>query len=198
MAMTHRSTVPMSYEVAGNEAAVARLQWGCGDKAAAGWINADREDFTGVDLHGDIRHGLPLADGSLDYAVSIHALQDLPWHDIVGALAELRRVIKPGGVLRLGLPDMDRAIDAYQRGDASYFHVPDSDARSIGSKLVTQLVWYGSTRTPFNDDFAREVLERAGFRNVRSCAFRETASVHADIVALDNRERESIFFEATA
>lgn len=188
----------MSSELDRPSAPVARLHWGCGDKAAPGWINADREALAGVDLHGDIRRGLSLADGSLDYAVSIHALQDLPWHDIVVALSELKRVIKPGGVLRLGLPDMDRAIAAYQRGDAGYFHVPDNDARTIGAKLVTQLIWYGSTRTPFNADFAREVLERAGFRDVRRCTFRETASTHADIVSLDNRERESFFVEATA
>jgi SAM-dependent methyltransferase len=182
----------------GRMSAVARLHWGCGDKAAPGWINVDREPFDGVDLRGDIRRGLPLPDGCLDYAVSIHALQDLAWKDIAAALAELRRVIKPGGVLRLGLPDMDRAIAAYQRGDAGYFHVPDSDATAVGAKLVAQLVWYGSTRTPFNAEFARESLERAGFRDVHLCAFRETASMHADIVELDNRERESFFIEATA
>ena len=175
----------------------ARLQWGCGDSPAPGWINADRNFVEGLDLQGDIRDGLALPDDSVDYAVAIHALQDLQWHDIPIALAELKRVIKPGGVLRLGLPDMDLAIAAYQRGDADHFCVPDHDAKAIGAKLVTYLIWYGSTCTPFNHDFAREVLERAGFRDVRRCAFRETASRHAEIVTLDNRERESLFVEAT-
>ncbi|WP_280156399.1 methyltransferase domain-containing protein [Piscinibacter sp. XHJ-5] len=180
------------------ETTITRLNWGCGDKPAQGWINSDRQAAAGVDLCGDIRDGLALADATVDYAVAIHALQDLPWRDIPRALRELRRVLKPGGVLRLGLPDMDRAIAAYQRGDAAYFHVPDSDARSTGAKLVTQLIWYGSTRTPFNVEYAVEVLENAGFRDIRRCAFRETASRHPDIVALDNRERESLFVEATA
>jgi SAM-dependent methyltransferase len=175
----------------------ARLQWGCGDNPAPGWINADRNFVDGLDLQGDIRDGLALPDHSVDYAVAIHALQDLQWHDIPIALAELKRVIKPGGVLRLGLPDMDLAIAAYQRGDADHFCVPDHDAKAIGSKLVTYLIWYGSTCTPFNLDFAHEVLERAGYRDVRRCAFRETASRHAEIVTLDNRERESLFVEAT-
>ena len=174
-----------------------RLQWGCGDRPAPGWINADRSFIEGVDLQGDIRDGLALPDHSVDYAVAIHALQGLQWHDIPIALAELKRVIKPGGVLRLGLPDMDLAIAAYQRGDADHFCVPDHDAKAIGAKLVTYLIWYGSTCTPFNFDFASEVLERAGFRDVQRCAFGKTASRHAEIVALDNRERESLFIEAT-
>ncbi|HJV63295.1 MAG TPA: methyltransferase domain-containing protein [Albitalea sp.] len=176
----------------------ARLHWGCGEQPTPGWINSDRRRLPGVQLCGDIRDGLALPDASIDYAVAVHALQDLPWMDIPIALAELRRVLRPGGVLRLGLPDMDRAIAAFQRGDARYFHVPDHHARRIGAKLVTQLIWYGSTRTPFNWDYAWEVLERAGFSDVRRCAFRETASAHADIVSLDNRERESLFVEGTA
>lgn len=181
-----------------SQPAAARLNWGCGPQPPPGWINADREFHPGVNLHCDIRDGLPLPAGQLDYAVSIHALQDLPWPDIVPALREIRRVLRPGGVLRLGLPDLDLAIDAYHRGDAAYFCVPDEDACTVGGKFVTQMVWYGSTRTLMTFDFVQEMLKRAGFGNVQHCAFRRTRSAHADIVSLDNRERESFFVEAVA
>jgi SAM-dependent methyltransferase len=175
-----------------------RLNWGCGPQPAPGWINADIRAYDGVDLCGDIRDGLALADHAIDYAVAIHVLQDLAWPDIPGALRELRRVLKPGAVLRLALPDLDRAIDAYRRGDAAYFYVPDADAQAIGAKLVTQIIWYGSVRTPFTFDFAAELLGQAGFGDVTRCAFRQTASPFPDIVSLDNRERESLFIEARA
>jgi predicted SAM-dependent methyltransferase len=175
---------------------VARLNWGCGPHAAPGWINSDVRDAAGVDLCGDIRDGLALPSDGLDYAVAIHALQDVPYLDVRGVLRELRRVLRPGGVLRVGVPDLDRAIAAYLRGDHGYFYVPDDEVRTLGGKLAVQLVWYSSVRTPFTYDFIEELLRAAGFRDVVRCRYRETASVHSEIVALDNRERETLFVEA--
>jgi predicted SAM-dependent methyltransferase len=177
---------------------LTRLNCGCGPTPVPGWINADIRAHAGVDVCADLVKGLPLASGSFDCIVAIHVLQDIAWPDLPAAVSELRRVLKPGAVLRLGLPDLDRAIDAYQRKDPDYFYVPDSDARTVGAKLITQIIWYGSVRTPFNFEFAHELLSNAGFSRVQQCAFRETASAHPDIVTLDNRPRESLFVEATA
>lgn len=175
-----------------------RLNLGCGPNPAPGWINADWTAAEGVDLVGDLRQGLALPDASIDHAVAMHLLQDLFWPDIPPLLREIRRVLRPGGVLRLGLPDMERAIAAWQRGDAAYFYVPDEHARSIGAKLVTQLIWYGSVHTPFNFEFACELLHDAGFQDARRCAFGQSASGIPGLTELDNRERESLFVEARA
>jgi hypothetical protein len=105
-------------------------------------------------------------------------------------------VLRDGGVLRLGLPDLDRGFRAYVEGDRDYFLVPDADARSLGGKLVTQLLWYGHTRSLFTVDFIEELLRRAGFDEVVHCGFKETKSPFPEIVELDDRERESMFVEA--
>lgn len=177
-------------------AAVRRLNWGCGTEPSPGWINSDIKDDPTVDISCDILEGLPLAESSIEYAVSIHALPELRYPDQVPALMELRRVLAPGGVLRLALPDLDRAIDAYRAGDRAYFLVPDEDARALGSKLIVQLLWYGYSKTLFTFDFIAELLENAGFAEVRRCAFGETASPFPEIVELDNRPEESLFVEA--
>jgi hypothetical protein len=58
------------------------------------------------------------------------------------------------------------------------------------------MLWYGYSRTLFTSDFATELLERAGFVEVRVCEFGETASGIAEITSLDNRPSESLFIEA--
>jgi SAM-dependent methyltransferase len=153
---------------------VLRLNLGCGPQAAPGWLNCDLRDAPGVSVRADLRRGLPFADATFDCIAAIHVLQDLAWPELAPALAELRRVLKPGGVLRLALPDRD--------------------ARSLGAQLVTQIIWYGSVRTPFTFDFAEEWLRGAGFGAIERSSF--GCSRLAGLAALDNRRRETLFIEA--
>jgi predicted SAM-dependent methyltransferase len=178
------------------EAEIRRLNWGCGEGAPSGWINSDLKSGPGIDISCDIRDGLPLETDSIDYVVSIHALPEIPYFDLNDVLEELRRVLKPGGYLRLVLPDLDRGIDAYRRNDSFYFLIPDHEARSIGAKFVTQMIWYGYSRTLFTRDFVEEILVNAGFSRVEHVDFRHTTSPYDEIVELDDRERESLFVEA--
>jgi SAM-dependent methyltransferase len=173
---------------------VRRLNWGCGEWVQPGWVNSDVKEAPGV-MACDIREGLPFESDWFDYAVSIHALPELSYPDLVPALRELRRVIKPEGFLRLGLPDLERSFDAYRRGDREFFLIPDAEMSSVGGKLATQLVWYGYARTLFVRDFIEELLYKAGFVEVHHVRHRETRSAHQEIVSLDNREAESLFVE---
>ncbi len=188
--------VPVVRGASAGATAVVRLNWGCGSHVAAGWINSDIKGEPGVDLVADVRAGLPLASESCDYAVSVHALPELSYPELQGALEELRRVLKPGGVLRLALPDLRRGIDAYLRGDLDYFQVDPEEVSSAGGRFIVHMLWYGYSRSLFTVDFAEELLRRAGFVEVRECAFGTTASGFEQITELDNRPEESLFVEA--
>jgi SAM-dependent methyltransferase len=175
---------------------IRRLNWGCGDDPPAGWVNSDLVDASGVDITCDIREGLPVDDDWFDYVVSIHALPMIRYPDLVPVLTELRRVLKPGGVLRLGLPDVEKGIQALLRGDREYFLVPDDEVRSMGGKFVVHMLWYGWSVTMFTADFIEELLMKAGFRSVAHCRYRESSCRLPGIVELDDREAESLFVEA--
>ena len=146
-----------------------RLNWGCGATGEAGWINSDLKEGPGIDIGGDIRDGLPLDANSLDYIVSIHTLPMIPPNDLVPVLGEMLRMLKPGGVVRLGLPDLDKGIRAYLANDRSYFAVPDGDADSLGGKFVLHMLWYGYSVSMFTTEFTCELLRKAGFGRVEIC-----------------------------
>ena len=134
---------------------------------------------------------------SIDYAVSIHALHEVLYPNLVPVLKEHRRVLRPEGVPRLGLPDLERAIQAYLRQDSSYFPILDEEAMSLGAKFDEHMILYGYPRTVFIHDFVEEYLFKSGFALVDQCAYGETRSPYSDIVELNDREEESLFVEAT-
>lgn len=173
---------------------IRRLHWGCGRTTPAGWLNSDLDDGPGVDISGDILDGLALDDDSVDYIASHHALPELRIYDQVDALRELRRVLRPGGVLRLSLPDLDLAIAAYQGGRRDHFLVWDWE--TVSGNFLAHVLWYNCTRTPFTYEFAAEVLAKAGFAEVRRVSFGETASPYPGITELDSRPQESFYVEA--
>jgi SAM-dependent methyltransferase len=174
---------------------VKRLNWGCGDWIVPGWVNSDLKGGDGV-VACDIREGLPFQTDEFDYVVSIHSLPELSYEELVPAISELRRVVKPGGTLRLALPDLEKSVDAYRRGDREYFLIADEDMRSLGGKLALHVVWYGYSRSVFVAEFIEELLLKAGFTEIHHVGYRETRSAYQEIVSLDNREAESLFVEA--
>jgi SAM-dependent methyltransferase len=179
----------------GPEGAV-RFNWGCGPHGEPGWVNADLRSGPMIEVAGDIRSGLPIADDTFDYVVSIHALPMIGYHDLMYVLGELRRVLRPGGTLRLVLPDLDKALAAYAANDHEYFVVPDHDEGTLSGKMITQLLWYGYSVTLFTEEFILDLLGRAGFASTRACSYRQTGSTWGHICELDNRERESLYVEA--
>lgn len=174
----------------------ARLHWGCGGDVRPGWVNVDRGPIAGLDVPADLRDGLPLPDDSFDYAASSHALQRIPLPDLVPALAEVRRVLKPGGVLRLCLPDLEKALSAWAGGDEAHFEVSERHARSPSGRFLTHVLWYGEVVSLFTPEWAEELLGRAGFAEVRHCRAGETTAPHAGIVEVDRRPDHSLVVEA--
>jgi SAM-dependent methyltransferase len=181
----------------GSPTGVRRLNWGCGSEPRRDWINSDRTAGRGVDVVADIRDGLPIESGTIDYAVSVHTLQELEYPELAPALAELLRVLVPGGTLRLVVPDLDAGIRAYTEYDDDHFPAAPGQIRSRGGRFIAHILGGGDARNLFTFDSAEEFLLDAGFVDVTRCTSGETASRFEEIVELDSREPGSMFIEAT-
>lgn len=189
-----------------------RLNWGCGPVVAEGWANSDMltwpamrvrwrgnaeppfDLWAGLTDHvGPIQEGLPWADETFDFCVSHHALQMLPEPDLVPALAELRRVTKPWGYLRVSVPNATGAWRAWERGDMGWFPL---DAPTISDALCVYLTQGGATRSIFTTVRLMRLLRCAGWGGVTVGAHGSSACPDKGILELDSRPRESIYVEA--
>lgn len=117
-------------------------QYGCGLSAPENWLNYDASPTLRIQrmpvlnallkpkpifpkkvLYGDIIKGLPLKDDQLDGIYCSHVLEHLALEDLRIALRNTYRVLKPGGVFRLVLPDLEycakRYLDELAAGDSA-------------------------------------------------------------------------------
>jgi len=85
---------------------------GCGDRHDPAWINYDIAGGPGVIAH-DLRRGIPLPDDSCDAVYHSHVLEHLRPKDAENFMRECFRVLKPGCVLRVAVPDLERICRAY-------------------------------------------------------------------------------------
>jgi predicted SAM-dependent methyltransferase len=85
-------------------AAPLRLHLGSGPARKDGWVNVDLVGDD-VDLTWNILKPLPLTDGSVDAIFHEHVLEHLSIEDGYQLARESHRLLRPGGVLRIGVPD---------------------------------------------------------------------------------------------
>jgi len=97
---------------------------GCGARWHDAWSNFDLVPLDPSIKKFDLRRGLPFGDGEVDAVYHSHVLEHLSRRDAVALVNECARVLAPGGVLRVGVPDLEElarqylsALEAARRGD---------------------------------------------------------------------------------
>lgn len=91
-----------------------RLHLGCGRRFHPDWQNLDFAPMVeGVIIH-DLTTPLPQEDNSVDHCYSAHVLGHLRKEAAAQFLSEQYRVLKPGGVARFAVPDLQQIINEYR------------------------------------------------------------------------------------
>lgn len=101
----------------------ALLNIGCGSHFHDDWVNLDvAPRDSAVMAHDVTRYPLPFADNTFDAVYHSHVLEHLPKAEAPAFLEDCLRVLKPGGVLRIAVPDLERICRLYleflERADA--------------------------------------------------------------------------------
>lgn len=106
------------------------LNLGCGTRTHEAWVNIDYSlKMTLKNLwfvrpfiskpnpvnyiNHDLRYGIPFRDETADVVYASHVLEHLERKQALPFVKEIHRVLKPNGIIRLVVPDLEKAVIAY-------------------------------------------------------------------------------------
>lgn len=136
-----------------------RVHLGCGSIVIPGYINVDMMPLPHVHYVGGAQELSMFDDESVDLLYACHVLEHVPRRELIVTLSEWRRVLRPGGVARISVPDFDLLLKA-------------RDAE--GSIAVIQDALFGSFEhafdvhhSAFTEESLTQLLGKSGFSSVR-------------------------------
>ena len=94
---------------------VRKLQIGTSGNVMSGWLNTDITPTSGQVFFLDATRRFPIDDATFDYVFCEHMIEHISWHDGQIMLRECRRILKPGGKIRLSTPDLEVQIDLFKK-----------------------------------------------------------------------------------
>jgi len=136
------------------------IHLGCGDVNRLKFINVDVRPAPHVHYVRDVTDLSIFPDNHADLVYASHLLEHVRQKALRKTLWEWRRILKPGGILRLSVPDFDKIL-----------HIYESSARNIDSILGPlmggQDYEYNVHYSVFNHRYLADKLREVGFKEVR-------------------------------
>lgn len=174
--------------------------------ALCGFLNQYNRDFISFAKSADIGYAdaskrIPEPNSSVDVLYSSHMLEHLDRFDRDRFLKEAFRVLKPGGILRLAVPNIRYLIDNYLADqDADNFIATARMTRDKPRKLVSKIryVVVGDRNHQWMYDGASlcKLLASVGFSDPQVMPSGETRIPDPGNLNLSERAPLSVFVEA--
>lgn len=149
-----------------------KLHLGCFHKKIHGYINVDIRDDVNPELVLDIFDLQGIPANSIHTIYSSHTLEHLSREKAQVALNRWYEVLKPGGVARISVPDIEACCEHYMCHK-------DLD--------MLKCMFYGSQKHPYDFHYMGwdfKTLSRdlaiAGFRDIKRYEWRETEHFYID------------------
>lgn len=176
------------------------LNIGCGTDYKDGWINIDNnsdDNIEKLDLNWDLRNPLPFAENSVDFIFNEHFFEHLTVEEGQVVMKDLLRVLKPGGVIRIAMPDLEGVVH-------NYTSVPlDKDpvikefkfdfVQTRAEWMNMSFRWWGHKWLYDWEELQRR-LKQAGYTKIKRCKLRTSA--HAELQKLETRDGSLLIAEA--
>jgi predicted SAM-dependent methyltransferase len=91
------------------------LNVGCGNKFHKDWVNVDMKSSSTDVIVANLLKGLPFPDKSFDVVYHSQVLEHFPKEKAQKFIKECFRVLKPDGILRVVVPDLENIVDEYKK-----------------------------------------------------------------------------------
>ena len=145
---------------------------------------------------------IPHVNGSVDAIYSCHMIEHLDRYEARRFLAECRRVLKPGGVIRIVVPDLRVTVNDYvAKGNADIFvehlQLALDKPHGLSGYLRFLLVGNRNHHWLYDGESMSNLLRECGFGEVRILRPGETRISAPGMLDLFERAGESTYVEAT-
>ena len=153
-----------------------QLHLGCGKRHIPGFVHIDLDDFPHIDYRSSIDKLPMFANDAADLIYCSHAFEYFDSVQAPAVLAEWRRVLKPGGLLRLAVPDFEALVSVFRKsGDLEQILGPLFGRMEIQAPEGGRTLYH---RTAYDFASLEKMCLQAGFRSLRRYEWRQ--SVHKD------------------
>lgn len=171
-----------------------RLHIGCGDRLLSGFVNIDI--IPGAELQLDVRQGLPFPDESCDAIFSEHFIEHLSQREGLRLMREMRRVLKPGGILRLATPDLEGMANDYQQKylNEDWLRFGYSWTKTGCERFNLGMREWGH-KWVYDQEELERVAELAGLKFIERCSYGQ--SRHEILCHLEHRTGSRLILEFT-
>lgn len=144
---------------------------------------------------------IPVPNESLEVVYSSHLIEHLDISETEVFLSEIHRVLRPGGIIRLVVPDLRRRAEKYMAdGDADRFmeslNMREYSVRTLSATLRMLILGDKEHRWMYDSRSLVRLLQRSGFEDAREMAPGETMIPDPGALNLHEREEESTYVEA--
>jgi predicted SAM-dependent methyltransferase len=184
-----------------DENQLRKLRIGAGRHRDEGWLSVDLVPLSSTTVFLDATKAFPLPDNSFHLIVSEHMIEHLDLRGGRSMLAECRRVLRPGGVLRIATPDLERIVRcATYQEDADHNwreyvaimnrfnpNIPAND-RDNPTYMLNRVVRDWGHQFIYDEATLSHLLAEEGFCDISRC--QPSDSKHLDLLGVERHQEE--------
>lgn len=128
---------------------------GCGNHFHPAWVNIDFVGQPGKVIQHNLLKGIPLADESMEVVYHSHVLEHFPRERAEIFIRECWRVLKPGGILRVAIPDLERIARTYLECVARLDAQPHDEVAQANHQWMLLEMYDQTVRNTSGGDMSR-------------------------------------------